>query len=128
MKIQWFSSTGSPDATATKRSYLAPTVFDPKNSGIRYDCRITWHFVWFYWWWSKPDFWWWKSTSFNLGLFSNLGFRIKSEKWISPWFYFWKTKNSVSACYSCWSCPYSMIYTRNFFTQILENPDFFTKL
>ena len=86
--------TGSSIATATKRSYIAPSVFNPCDNGFKYNCRITWHFVWFYGWWSKPDFWWSKSTSFNWGLFREVGFRIKSEKSILPIFNFfmWDTK------------------------------------
>ena len=79
---------GSSVATAAKKIYIATTVFNPCNSGFKYNCRIIWHFVWFYGWWSKPDFWWSKSTSFNWGLFCEVGFRIKSEKSILPIFYF----------------------------------------
>ena len=38
-----FFCTGSSIATATKRSYIAPRVFNLCNSGTRYNCRITWH-------------------------------------------------------------------------------------
>ena len=106
--------TGSSIATATKRSYKVPKVFNPCNSGFRCICRITWHFVSFYCRWSKLIFWWSRSISSNEGLSSDLGFRIKSEKLpLFNFFFYVMYKYYILAYDCCGSCSEFMVYTRN---------------